>query len=160
MERLMNGSSASQEGIAGAATSSAPAKIRITVRERVESRVSLDQLLRGLQTIAETVFYIGVGAVRTAWEGIGKLWATARDTGAIRPMEGVFLSKPRPRSVRIKVPVLPIDNYSSLTADEVVKRLDGLSPDQLEFLRSFETEHKNRKTVLEAVNRMLAKGEQ
>ena len=155
----MNGSRAPQEGIAEPLKSPASARIRISIRDKVESRVVLDHLLRGVQTIAEAVFYIGVGAVRMAWDGIEKLWATARDTGATRPMGGVFLSKPRPRPIRIKVPVLPIDNYASLTADEVVKRLEGLSPDQLEFLRGFETEHKNRKTVLEAVSRMRAKGE-
>jgi hypothetical protein len=156
----MNGSSAQQEGIAEPPKSPASAKIRISVRDKVDSRVVLDQLLRGVQTIAETVFYIGVGAVRTAWEGIGRLWATARDAGASRPSDVGVVSQPRRGSVRIRVPVLPIDNYSSLTADEVVKRLEGLSPDQLEFLRSYEMEHKNRRTVLEAVNRMRARGEQ
>jgi hypothetical protein len=155
----MNGSSVQQEEIAEPPKSPASAKIRISIRDKVDSRVVLDQLLRGVQTIAETVFYIGVGAVKTAWEGIEKLWATARDAGASRPLKVGIVSQPPRGSVRIKVPVLPIDNYSSLTADEIVKRLEGLSPDQLEFLRSFETEHKNRKTVLEAVNRMRAKGE-
>jgi hypothetical protein len=156
----MNGSGASQEGIVGPLKSSLPSKIRISVREKVESRVVIDQFFRGLQTIGVTVFYIGVGAVRMAWEGVEKLWASARHSGAIRPVSAFFLSQPRPRPVKIKVPVLPIDNYASLTADEIVKRLEGLAPDQLQFLKSFETEHKNRKTVLEAVNRMLVKGVQ
>lgn len=153
----MNGLGASEKGIAGPLKSPASATIRISVREKVENRVVLDQFFRRLQTMAETVFYIGVGALRMVWDGVEKLWVSARHSGAIRPVSGRFLSQPRPQPVRIKVPLLPIDNYASLTADEIVKRLEGLSPDQLHVIRSVETGHKNRKTVLEAVRRMLAK---
>ncbi len=153
----MNGSSASPERIVGPLESSASSNIRINIRDTVESRVALDQFVRRLQSVAEAVFYIGVGAMRAAWEGIEKLWASARDTGARGPLGGPVLPKPRLRPVRIKVPVLPIDNYAGLTVDEVIRRLEGLAPDHLRILKTFEAEHKNRKTLLDAVDRALAR---
>jgi hypothetical protein len=50
---------------------------------------------------------------------------------------------------------LPIDNYDELTVDEVTDRLDNLNQDELEQIRDYEAQHKERKTVLEAVDERL-----
>lgn len=43
---------------------------------------------------------------------------------------------------------LAIPSYASLAASQVVARLEGLSPDELEAVRRFEVAHRARKTVL------------
>ncbi|HKA04874.1 MAG TPA: hypothetical protein VKD67_11105 [Acidimicrobiales bacterium] len=43
---------------------------------------------------------------------------------------------------------LAIPSYSSLAASQVVSRLDGLAPVELEAVRRYEVAHRGRKTVL------------
>ncbi len=50
---------------------------------------------------------------------------------------------------------LPIDDYQHLTVDEVTGKLDGLDDSELEEIKAYEREHKNRKTLLEALDRRL-----
>jgi hypothetical protein len=50
---------------------------------------------------------------------------------------------------------LPIDDYRQLTADEVNRKLSGCSHKQLEKIKDYEKEHKDRKTVLRQIDRQL-----
>ncbi|WP_026910681.1 hypothetical protein [Patulibacter minatonensis] len=50
---------------------------------------------------------------------------------------------------------LPIERYDELTAVLVRKSLKDLSPDQLREVREHEASHAKRKTVLDAVDRLL-----
>ena len=44
---------------------------------------------------------------------------------------------------------LPIDNYEHLTVDQIARQLDDLSKKQIDEIKDYEKEHKNRKTLLE-----------
>jgi hypothetical protein len=46
---------------------------------------------------------------------------------------------------------LAIPDYDSLSASQVVTRLDGLSPAELEAVRAYESAHRGRKTILNKV---------
>jgi len=46
---------------------------------------------------------------------------------------------------------LAIPDYDSLSASQVVTRLEGLSPDELEAVRAYEAAHRGRKTILNKV---------
>jgi hypothetical protein len=46
---------------------------------------------------------------------------------------------------------LAIPDYDSLSASQVVTRLEGLSPDELEAVRTYESAHRGRKTILNKV---------
>jgi hypothetical protein len=48
---------------------------------------------------------------------------------------------------------LPISNYDELTVDEVSKKLEGLSVEEIEKVRVYEKQHKNRETLLEQIDR-------
>jgi len=48
---------------------------------------------------------------------------------------------------------LPIDNYQHLTMGEVSKKLPSLSKGDLRKIESYEKNHKNRKGVLEAIEK-------
>jgi polyhydroxyalkanoate synthesis regulator phasin len=50
---------------------------------------------------------------------------------------------------------LPIPGYDELTARQVQVQLAGLTPAELRQVREYERRHANRKTVLDAVERLL-----
>jgi hypothetical protein len=46
-------------------------------------------------------------------------------------------------------------DYDGLTVDEISKRLDGLSTEQLRKVREFEKQNKNRETLIEQIDRKI-----
>jgi hypothetical protein len=51
---------------------------------------------------------------------------------------------------------LPIPAYDGLSASQVVQRLTGLGPEELEAVRTYEESGRARKTVLTAIDRLRA----
>jgi hypothetical protein len=51
---------------------------------------------------------------------------------------------------------LAIPDYDSLSASQVVTRLDGLGPQELEAIRAYEVAHRGRKTILNKVAQLQA----
>ena len=47
---------------------------------------------------------------------------------------------------------LPITGYDKLTANQVVQSLHGLTAEELQAVRQYEANHKNRTSVLRALN--------
>ena len=54
---------------------------------------------------------------------------------------------------------LAIPGYDSLSASQVVQRLEGLSPPELEEVRAHEAAHRQRRTILHRVEQLLAGGD-
>jgi hypothetical protein len=52
----------------------------------------------------------------------------------------------------------PIDNYDDLNADEISRRVAGLSAEELRVVRDYEERNKNRETVLEQLDRRIRSG--
>lgn len=48
---------------------------------------------------------------------------------------------------------LPLENYDHLTVDQVVGKLDSLSQADVHRLKSYEQEHKKRKTLIARMDR-------
>jgi hypothetical protein len=53
---------------------------------------------------------------------------------------------------------LPIDDYQSMTIAQVKQRLDSLSGSDLKKIRKYETQHKNRKGMLQLLDRRIDQG--
>jgi hypothetical protein len=53
---------------------------------------------------------------------------------------------------------LPLEEYDSLNVDQKSERLDQLSIEELEQLRDYETENKNRRTLVERLNQGIEAG--
>jgi hypothetical protein len=53
-------------------------------------------------------------------------------------------------------PTLPIPGYDALSASQVVERLAGLSPDELDAVRAYEGAHRNRRTILGKIDQISA----
>lgn len=50
---------------------------------------------------------------------------------------------------------LPIKDYQHLTVGEVKKKISNVSGAQLKKIRDYESKHKNRKTLLEAIDKKM-----
>jgi hypothetical protein len=50
---------------------------------------------------------------------------------------------------------LPLKNYDDLNAEEVEKNIKGLSQKEIRKLRDYEKAHKNRRTLMESLDRKL-----
>lgn len=50
---------------------------------------------------------------------------------------------------------LPIKDYQHLTVGEAKRKLEGCSGKQLKQIRDYEKDHKNRKTLLEELDRRI-----
>ena len=51
-------------------------------------------------------------------------------------------------------PALAIPGYDLLSASQVVQRLAGLSPQELEEVRAHEASHRGRKTILSRIHQL------
>jgi hypothetical protein len=52
---------------------------------------------------------------------------------------------------------LAIPDYESLSASQVVPRLAGLTPEQLEAVRRYELAHRHRRTVLGRIEQLAGR---
>lgn len=59
------------------------------------------------------------------------------------------------RRARKEAAALPLNDYDDLGVDEVQKKAKGLSKDDIQSLLDYEKRHKNRKTLVEALDRKL-----
>jgi len=110
-----------------------PSLARAAVTARIAGRTSYDPSTTGVADAARTA---GRGAGRAAGEAAG---ATTRAA-----------------SVPAEAP--PLEGYEGLKAGQVVKRLDDLTPEQLRAVVAYEREHRNRRTVLDRADQLLAAG--
>ena len=49
---------------------------------------------------------------------------------------------------------LPIPGYDALSASQVVERLIGLAPDELDAVHAYETSHRQRRTILGKIEQL------
>jgi polyhydroxyalkanoate synthesis regulator phasin len=82
---------------------------------------------------------------------VGDATSRARDAG-----DQVLAQADRARRVAGVGPTLPIIGYDDLTASQIQKRLDTLTPAELRKVRDYERRNANRKSVLTAVESKLA----
>jgi hypothetical protein len=87
-------------------------------------------------------------------------WATARagtgtaGGGAGAAGNGFAGDEATPEAPPVET--LAITDYDSLSASQVVTRLDGLEPEELEAVRAYESAHRGRKTILNKVAQIQA----
>jgi polyhydroxyalkanoate synthesis regulator phasin len=111
--------------------------------------LALELLRRGRQQTEELVVEIErvLGSSRERLEDAGR--RTRLTDGVTR------LARTARRSVGGEDEDVAIPEYDRLTARQVQSRLSDLTPGELRQLRDYERRHANRKTVLDAVDRLL-----
>jgi hypothetical protein len=130
-------------------------EIKTSANQRREMDSFFGSFGRGIQTMIQAPLFIIVGIIVAVWEGVNKVLQTISTQGAHygSALGGAGLTG---TSTNIKVPILPIDNYSRLDVDEVVSRLEGLSVTELGVVKIFESSHENRAPILVAIDKRLA----
>jgi uncharacterized protein (DUF433 family) len=155
-------------------------RVSVDVRERSrEARESARGEVRDLRSRAQRAKQDAKGTARTATtrvapsvedlpiEGYDELTAqevidqlrslTQEDLTLVKAYErrhqnrSTVIQAIDPRLVK-----LPISNYDEMTADEVVKSLSDLSPEELRTIRDYERKTKARQTVLERIESLLS----
>jgi hypothetical protein len=61
---------------------------------------------------------------------------------------------PNPEPEAPAAPELAIPEYDQLSASQVVERLDGLTPDELDAVREYELAHRGRNTILGKITQL------
>ena len=104
-------------------------------RYRSSTEQAAGSAQEGMRTLTDTT----AGLLGTATGAVG---ATAGATveGAERAAEAV---------------VFPIEGYDEMNVDEISKRLDGLSVEELQLVRDYEELNKGRETLLEQMDRKI-----
>jgi hypothetical protein len=69
---------------------------------------------------------------------------------------GVVKPAPAPEPEGPAAPELAIPEYDQLSASQVVERLDGLTPDELDAVREYELAHRGRNTILGKITQLTA----
>lgn len=64
------------------------------------------------------------------------------------------VTSPAPARSSAAAADLPIADYDSLAASQVIPRLEGLEPTELEAVRRYEATHRGRKTILGKVDQL------
>jgi hypothetical protein len=85
-------------------------------------------------------------AAASAVRIVNKLWAHSSPRLAARQLTC---------HVRCRDPYLPIRNYPALAEAELIHRIESLSPSQLWTVKAYERTHRNRKALLDQVDRRL-----
>jgi hypothetical protein len=122
------------------------------VRQRVEREV--DSARQRAQSFLET---IGGGAEPNATPGRppGPPATAANGNGAVNGSE-VKAARADTTDAPATDPGLPIPGYDSLSASQVVERLAGLAPAELDAVRSYEASHRKRRTILGKIDQISA----
>jgi hypothetical protein len=130
-------------------------EIKVNEKIKGDEDSSLNYLGRGLQFMIQTPLFIIVGIIVVVWETVSKLFQTVYSQGA-QYSAGLAGAKPAAAPTKVKVPILPIDNYSRMDVDEVIGHLEELSVAELGVVKHFESSHENRAPILEAIEKRVA----
>jgi hypothetical protein len=131
-------------------------EVKINQETQTEAEPSYSYLGKGLQFLIQTPLFILVGVIVIIWETINKLFQAVYQQGAQFTAEHGESAKAETSPIKIKVPMMPIDNYSQLDIEGVISRLEGLSISELGIVENFERNHENRAPVVVAIEKRLA----
>lgn len=117
------------------------------VRREVDSRLA--EARRRAEQVAGTL------------PGVGRSGQADEDTLVAPNGDAVTGPPPAPtapavNTSQISPETLPIPAYDGLSASQVVQRLTGLGPEELEAVRDYEAGGRGRKTILNAIDRLRA----
>ena len=144
----------------------APVGLAVSARELLPKLAERGRArLAGQVTTARVV---GQFAVQQGQVQAGKAFAKAR-ADAVQRLDGLgttpappaapvrrapAAAAPRPATSSASSETLAIPGYDSLSASQVLPRLDGLAAPELEAVRAYEAGHRGRKTILGRISQL------
>jgi hypothetical protein len=130
-------------------------EVNIKQETEPESDSPYNYLGKGLQFLIQTPLFIIVGILVMIWEAVNKMFHLIYQQGAQLAAQSDASQRAEAGPVKVKVPMMPIDNYSQLDIDGVIRSLDGLGPAELDIVKHFEMSHANRQVILDAIDQRL-----
>ncbi|HHX66214.1 MAG TPA: hypothetical protein GX702_15160 [Chloroflexi bacterium] len=138
-------------------------EIRLPRREEIEMpKVNLEPVRNAVGQVLLTGIGVSIllargitGAVRAAYRAGTD---AAQEPGTLaHSLMGMMQGdkKTGPIGEIKRVPVLPIADYDTLSAEEIIDRIKGLDEEQLRTLRDYEAAHEQRTVVLTAIDSQL-----
>jgi hypothetical protein len=127
-------------------------EVKINDATDPEGESSYSHLGKGLQFLIQTPLFIIVGVIVMIWETFNRLFQAIYQQGAQLASHPGESRTAETGPVRIKVPMMPIDNYSQLDIDAIIGSLEGLTPAELGVVRDYEISHENRQLILNAID--------
>lgn len=124
-----------------------------------ESEDKITPSTKGAFPLGRAVLFVGIGIALLAKDEIEKFFKAAYEKGAAYYEGSPAATNGARSSKKVKVPILPINNYNRLNPDQIIQNLEGLSPSQLQLVRDFEGSNKNRKRILQAIEKRLGKND-
>ena len=110
----------------------------------------LDTAFSGYRAGAEQATQSAQAGVRTLTETTAGLLGTA--TGAVGTTAGATAEGAEQAAEAV---VFPIEGYDEMNVDEISKRLEDLSVEELQLVRDYEELNEKRKTLLEQMDRKI-----
>jgi len=143
------------------------AEFRLPKIEEIQlPEIDLEPILTAAERVLLTSIGIGVLVVRGLTSAVKAAHQAgleaAQEPGSVTNTLLGLIHRPEKASpatheeTRVKVPVLPIDDYDHLTVDHILERLADLSAEELRLLRAYEGDHQARDQVLEAIEQRLS----
>ena len=99
----------------------------------------------------------GVGLSRAQVLELQRLLAAYRESEGEDPAPASDAAPARRLEYGPPSPIAPVDRYEDLTAEEIVSLLGSLEQRDLQALRDYEGAHRQRKTVIEAIDSALSR---
>jgi hypothetical protein len=84
--------------------------------------------------------------------------AEAPSETAVPPGAPTATPKPAPNPADTLIVEQALADYDTLSASQVVRRLESLGPDELRAVHRHEASHRNRRTILNRTNQLLGAG--
>ncbi len=114
----------------------------------IEDRVS------GVRRTVEGAADLVIKTAQSRVGGFPPNWSSPAQDRPSTPSDGAATKHRTPHEARGSETVGGISGYESMTAAEVIERLESLTLDQLGEVEAFELEHRRRRTILGRISKL------
>jgi hypothetical protein len=145
----------------------APVGMAVTLAEDLPEFVAKGRQRVGVQLGNAKVvgrFVVTHGGRRVAdrvegvWHGISDEENTSEEDDVVVVPEPSRTVQPPPDPAATAIVEGALADYDTLSASQVVRRLESLGPDELHAVQSYEASHRNRRTILNRAGQLLDEG--
>jgi len=134
-------------------------------QRRVSERIG--DVLHGMSDADDVDDIVGGGGDRSGGDGPpGQQWGSGRERDRDRDRVSSYVAPARPESPHHAPPdpaaaaivESALADYDTLSASQVVRRLESLGPDELHAVQRYEATTRNRRTILNRASQLLEEG--
>jgi hypothetical protein len=126
-------------------------------RAQQAARTLTQETAGGYVEFMNSLFAMSQGALRRGAGEAGR-GTTTREAQRTSSTTTTTTATETPPERQAGAEGLPLEDYDSLTVEQISQRLDGLGPEEIRQLRAYEAENKNRSTLLQRLDERIEAG--